>query len=162
MRKRSGLLGAPVLTVTAALILVSVATATPPIPTPVTGTETYAAGEVCSFPLRVEPHINKSHLHILRNGVWVVNGRFTQTATNLRTGASMTFHSGPLRVIFNDDGTLTFISLGSVLWTSVQGDVDGPGLRLYTGRAVIQTDANGFATSISRIPREQDICAALG
>ncbi len=145
-----------------ALLLAPSAGATPPVPAPINGTATYAAGEVCPFPVRVRPEINKALLHVLRDGTWVVTGHLTQSVTNLRTGASKTFKSGPLQVIFNDDGTLTFISLGQVLWTSVQGDVDGPGLRLFTGRVVIQTNADGFATSISRIPHVVDVCAELG
>ena len=46
--------------------------------------------------------------------------------------------------------------------TSVQGEVDGPGLRLFTGHAVIQTHADGFATSIRRVTRVRDVCAELG
>jgi hypothetical protein len=146
----------------AALLLAPGVGATPPVPAPINGTATYAAGEVCPFPVRVEPEINKALLHVLRNGTWVVTGRLTQSATNLRTGTSRTFKSGPLHIVFNDDGTLTFISLGQVLWTSVEGDVDGPGLRLFTGHVVIQTSADGFATSISRVPRIEDVCAELG
>ena len=161
MRNHRWFPAATVMATLAALLLAPGAGASPPVPAPINGTATYAAGEVCPFPVRVTPVINQAILHVLRNGTWVVTGRLTQSATNLRTGASRTFKSGPLRIIFNQDGTLTFISLGQVLWTSVEGDVDGPGLRLFTGHVVIQTSADGFATSISRVPRIEDVWAEL-
>ena len=134
----------------------------PPIPAPLNGEVSYPSGEVCPFPLRVIPEPNRDLLHIQRNGDWIVTGNFIQTVTNLSTGKSLPIRSGgPLRIVFHDDGTFTFISHGSILWTFFSQDVGGPGLFLFTGRVVIETSAEGFATSVSPIPKFTDICLAL-
>jgi hypothetical protein len=140
----------------------TIANASPPIPAPLNGEVSYPAGEVCAFPLRVTPGPNRDLLHIQKNGDWIVTGNFIQTATNLSTGRSLPIRSGgPLRIVFNDDGTFTFISHGSILWTFFEQDAGGPGLFLFTGRVVIATSAEGFATSVSRIPRQTDVCQQL-
>ena len=56
---------------------------------------------------------------------------------------------------------LTFINHGSILWSNFPEDVDGPGLVVYTGHVVIELSADGFATSVSCVPHQRDICAAL-
>jgi hypothetical protein len=144
------------------LWLAPAVSATPPIPAPLNGTVTYPAGEVCPFPIRIDPGINRDLLHILRNGDWIVTGNFIQTATNLSTGKSLAIRSGgPLRIVFHDDGSFTFVSHGSILWSNFPQDVDGPGLVVYTGRVVIEVSPDGFATSVSRIPRQTDVCQQL-
>jgi len=144
----------------------STALAGKPTPCPIgaciNGPVSYASGVVCPFPVRVEPLIDKTVLHTLPNGDLFITGRLIQKATNLRTGQSMTFpRSGPLRLVFNPDGTVTDISLGQVLWTFFRQDVGGPGLFLFKGRVVIQSSAEGFATSVSHVPNEIDVCQAL-
>jgi hypothetical protein len=92
----------------------------------------------------------------------IFTGKLVKTATNLQTGKSLTIKgNGPLRVVFNDDGTLTFISHGSVLLSFFAEDVGGPGLFVFTGKVVIEADANGVATSVSNVPKLTDICQAL-
>jgi hypothetical protein len=133
-----------------------------PIGTCINGPVSYPAGAVCPFPVRVEPLIDKTVIHALANGDLLVTGRLTQKATNLRTGESMEFpRGGPLRLVFNADGTVTEISLGQVLWTFFSQDVGGPGLFLFKGRVVITGNADGVATSVSRVPRKIDVCRAL-
>jgi hypothetical protein len=139
----------------------SAASASPPIPAPINGPATYPAGEVCSFPVRVEPVLNKDVLHVLSNGTWIVTGQLVQKATNLMTSESVEFHSGPLQVRFHADGSLTFISLGPILWTIFPEDPGGPGLQLYRGRVVIEVNAGGATTSVSRIPSVVDVCELL-
>jgi hypothetical protein len=144
------------------LCLAPAASASPPIPAPLNGTVSYPAGEVCPFPVRIDPGVNRDLLHILRDGRWIVTGHFIQTATNLATGKSLAIKSGgPLGVVFHDDGSLTFINHGSILWSNFPEDVDGPGLVVYTGHVVIELSPDGFATSVSRVPHQRDICAAL-
>lgn len=139
------------------------ALANPPIPTPVSGEATYAAGEVCPFPLRVTPgDASHSRLHIQRNGDFIVTGYFSQTATNLITGRSLRIKtSGPLRIVFHADGTSTWISHGSFLWTFFAEDAGGPGLFVFTGRSVLETNAEGFATSVSGVAHETRVCDEL-
>jgi hypothetical protein len=137
--------------------------ADPPIPTPISPEATYTAGEVCPFPLRVTPgDASHSRLHIPRNGVFIVTGYFSQTATNLATGRSMRIKtSGPLRIVFYADGTSTWTSHGSFLWTYFAQDAGGPGLFIFTGRAVLQTNAAGFTTSATGPARVTNVCDLL-
>ena len=75
------------------LCLAPAASATPPIPAPLNGTVSYPAGEVCPFPVRIDPGVNRDLLHILRNVQWIVTGHFIQTATNLATSFTTTVRS---------------------------------------------------------------------
>jgi hypothetical protein len=110
----------------------------------------------------VENIANGSLLHTLRNGDLLITGRLVDLVINERTGASKIYVvNGPLRVIPRDDGSATLVSHGRILWTLFAGDAGGPGLLVYTGRAVIEVSPDGFATSTSRVPRVEDVCAEL-
>jgi hypothetical protein len=37
----------------------------------------------------------------------------------------------------------------------------GPGLSVFTGRVMIEGNADGFATSVGRAPKVLDVCQAL-
>ena len=133
-----------------------------PIGTCINGPVSYPAGVVCPFAVRVAPVSGSNLEHTLANGDLLFTGHLIQTATNLETGKSVIFPaSGPLRLIFNADGTLTFVSFGPILWTFFSQDVGGPGLFLFKGRVVIEGNAEGFATSISHVPNKTDICQLL-
>ena len=133
-----------------------------PIPLPPNPDVSYAAGEICPFPVRVAATANRSLLHVQRSGELIVTGKLTQRATNLSTGKSLDIKSnGPLRVIPHDDGSATLISHGSIFWTFFAQDVGGPGLFVFTGRVVMESGADGFATSVSRPPKVLDVCQAL-
>ena len=133
-----------------------------PIGSCINGPVSYPAGVVCPFPVRVEPVIDSTVVHALPNGDLFITGRLVQKATNVLTGESMLFpRSGPLRLVFNADGTVTDISLGQVLWTFFSQDVGGPGLFLFKGRVVIQSSPDGFATSVSHVPNTTDVCQVL-
>ena len=139
------------------------ANASRPIPLPPGPDVTWPAGTLCSYPLRIVTTEDKSLLHEFSNGQILITGKLTQRVTNLDTGVSHAFKaSGPLRVIFHDDGTSTVISMGRILITlSSAADAGGPGIFIYTGRVVYQNSANGTVTSVSRIPNSLNICTAL-
>ena len=147
----------------AALLLTPTAGASAPVPIPPNPDVTWPAGTVCAFPVRVVATANKSLLHTLRNGQLLITGTLVQQVTNESTGASKTFRvNGPLRVIFHDDGTFTLISHGRILWTFFTQDAGGPGLFVFTGHVVVEDNADGFATSVSHVPKVEDVCAELG
>ncbi len=149
--------------VLAALMLAPGAGATAPIPIPPNPDASYAAGEMCPFPVSVHATKNGSLLHQLSDGQLLITGKLSQQVTNLSTGASRTYSvNGPLRVIFHDDGSLTLISHGRILWTFFEQDAGGPGLFVLVGRVVMEVGADGFGTSVSRAPRIVDVCADLG
>jgi hypothetical protein len=147
----------------AALLLAPNAGATAPVPIPPNPDVTWPAGTVCPYPVRVVATANNSRLHTLRNGQLLITGKLVQRVTNERTGASKTIRaSGPLRVIIHDDGSFMLVSHGRILWTFFAQDAGGPGLFVFTGHVVMEVDTDGFATSISRVPKVEDVCAELG
>jgi hypothetical protein len=112
--------------------------------------------------VRVVATQDKSLLHELSNGQLLITGKLAQHVTNMRTGVSQTFKvNGPLRIVPHDDGTSTLINHGNILWTFFEGDAGGPGLFIFTGHVVMEVSADGFATSVSRAPKTQDVCALL-
>jgi hypothetical protein len=162
MRNLRMFLAAVVTAALAALLLAPGAGATAPIPIPPNPDASYPAGDVCPFPVAVHATQNGSLLHQLSNGQVLITGKLTQQVTNLSTGASRTYRvNGPLRVIPHDDGSFTLISHGRILFTSFAQDAGGPGIFVSTGRVVIHESADGFATSVSRAPRIDDVCADL-
>jgi hypothetical protein len=163
MRNLRWILAAVAIPVFAALMLAPSAGATAPIPIPPNPDASYAAGDVCPFPVSVHATENGSLLHQLSNGQLLITGKLSQQVTNLSTGASRTYRvNGPLRAIFHDDGSFTLISHGRILWTFFQQDAGGPGLFVFIGRVVIEDSADGFGTSVSHAPRIDDVCADLG
>lgn len=163
MRNHRSFPAATAIAALAALLLAPNAGATAPVPIPPNPDVTWPAGTVCPYPVRVVATANKSLLHTLRNGQLLITGTLVQRVTNESTGASKTFRvNGPLRVIFHDDGTLTLISHGRILWTFFTQDAGGPGLFVFTGRVVFEDNGDGFAASVSRVPKVEDVCAELG
>ena len=109
---------ATVAALTAVCATATAANASRPIPLPPGPDVTWPAGTLCSYPLRIVTTEDKSLLHEFSNGQILITGKLTQRVTNLDTGVSHAFKaSGPLRVIFHDDGTSTVISIGRVLIT---------------------------------------------
>ena len=149
--------------VAVACVTAVAAEASRPIPLPPNPDVTWPAGTLCSYPLRIVTTENKSLLHEQPNGQILITGKLTQQVTNLDTGASEAFKaSGPLRVIFHDDGSSTVISTGRILITlSSAADPGGPGIFIYTGRVVYQNAADGTVISVSRIPNSLNICTVL-
>src|SRR4051812_5220297 len=123
MRSSRWFLAAMVTTALAALVLTASAGATAPIPIPPNPDASYAAGQICPFPVSVHATENGSLLHQLRNGQLLITGKLSQQVTNLSTGLSRTYRvNGPLRVIFHDDGSFTLVSHGRILWTFFEQD----------------------------------------
>jgi len=163
MHTHRGFLVATAIAALAALLLAPTAGASAPVPIPPNPDVTWPAGTVCPYPVRVVATANKSLLHTLRNGQLLITGTLVQRVTNQLTGASKTIRaSGPLRVIFHVDGSLTLVSHGRILFTDFAQDVGGPGLFVFTGRVVVEDNSDGFATSVSRVPKVEDVCAELG
>lgn len=166
MMPRNLVVALVVLTSVGMLVIgVSSARADKPAPCPIgsclNGPASYAAGEVCPFPVRIVPS-GSNVVHTLPNGDLVFTGHLVQTVTNLRTGQTVVMpSSGPLRLVFNQDGGLTLIGHGLELWAFLPQDVGGPGLVISKDRVVIRTNSDGFAVSVGRMPNRTDICQAL-
>ena len=120
-----------------------------------------ASGTVCPYPC-ASPPPDKSLLHGCRTDNCSSRASWLNTSLNMRTGVSRTFKAQwPLRIVPRDDGTSTLINHGNILWTFFEGDAGGPGLFIFTGHVVMEVSADGFATSVSRAPKTQDVCALL-
>jgi hypothetical protein len=97
MRNLRCFFAAAVTAATAALVLAPGAGATAPIPIPPNPDASYAAGDVCPFPVSVHATANGSLLHQLSDGQLLVTGKLSQQVTNLSTGESRTYRvNGPL------------------------------------------------------------------
>jgi hypothetical protein len=117
----------------------------------------FAAGEFCSFPVLLEW---PEHKYIAKtfppkpNGdvVEIQTGKAFARYTNLSTGTSITYNvSGPTRLIFHPDGSLTIIAPGPQLF----------GNGIHWGQIVGEFSPAGELTLIKVVGRTENVCAAL-
>ena len=113
---------------------------------PLAGTWVYSAGEVCSFPLRVEVTGDlRIQYHYDQDGNLrferLTYVRWSATYTNLETGESIrTVGPEPIKVTFHQDGSITEAHMGLIL------HIVAPGEGLVTadiGRIVFHITAEG-------------------
>jgi hypothetical protein len=128
----------------------------------------FAAGEVCDFAVRVESTDIKAKAITFdrRDGTFVqnLNGKITQVATNLETGASVIRKSsGPGKFVVLDNGHAIIRFGGSSLLTFFDGDVTGRGLLYMTGGgAEFEIGDDGFFYVRAEFPAHvEDVCATL-
>jgi hypothetical protein len=123
---------------------------------------TFAAGEVCPFPLHLVSIADSGTITTFSDGHLLLTGRFVVRATDLDTGGYVdVIASGPFSLRFRDDGTTTFDVHGTYLWILGSGDVGGPGLIFTTGRVVAVADVDFFLTSFDVTGTSQDLCPAI-
>jgi hypothetical protein len=153
MKRLAGFTAALVLGV---LSLAGTAHATQPfMERQVQGPLTFAAGELCSFPVLLQPTApDVFNFFIFNNGKIMGSGPFVGTATNLDTGKTIKINEGgSFSVVQNSDGTTTITSNGFVI-SSLFGTIS-------SGHGVIQLDASGNVTSSTFSGTERDLCAEL-
>ncbi|MFL5777550.1 MAG: hypothetical protein ACJ761_01285 [Chloroflexota bacterium] len=127
---------------------------------------TFAAGDVCDFPLRLDYPDARLHAIVFdrRDGAFRENvgGRLVARATNLSTGASVTRNSsGPARLWVASDGQLVVRYGGSSLFPFFDGDAGGPGVLYTTGPLVLHIGDDGFIASVKLPNNVEDVCATL-
>ena len=124
----------------------------------------FAAGEACSFDLRVDILANKgwTTTYFDRSGAPVRaigTGSLKIRATNIDDAdePSVTLNiSGPIHTWFHADGSSTSVYGGRSASLYPVGT-----FILTAGRAVVQLDASGEFVSVTNIGFEQDICATI-
>jgi len=126
----------------------------------------YAAGELCSYAVRVEFPINNEYgitFAPQNDGSqrMIVTGRLVAMVTNLETGESITLNaSGPGTFWFAPDGTLAIDGGGHWLLYLYPTDVGGPGIFYTSGPIHLEAGASGV-TALTMPRHTRDICAML-
>jgi hypothetical protein len=117
----------------------------------------FPAGEFCSFPVLLEFPEHKYTAKTFPpkpNGdvVEIQTGKAFARYTNLSTGKSITYNiSGPTRLIFHPDGSLTVIAPGPQLFFD----------SIHWGNIVGEFSPDGELTLIKVTGRTENVCAAL-
>jgi hypothetical protein len=119
------------------------------------GPVTFAAGEMCSFPVLIQPTApDVLNVIIFSNDKFFSSGPVVATATNLDSGKSIKINiSGTVSFVPHKDGSATLTFNGPTLSVS-------EGVISY-GRLVLQFDATGNLTSSSLVGKQTDLCAEL-
>jgi len=114
----------------------------------------FAAGDVCSFPISFAG-VDNSHFRVRPDGTAFTNGYFAFTATNDATGATLTrIVSGPGHFVGN-----TIVQHGSWIVEANKDEPGGPFAVLSQGNAVFHLDTG--ALDLGKGARVLDLCAAL-
>ena len=95
----------------------------------------------------------------------IVTGRLVVRLTNPDSGVSIVRNiSGPGETVFHANGSTTLTATGSWFNFYAPGQLgagSAPTSFLTHGRLVIDTDANGVSTIVSRTGTLEDVCATL-
>lgn len=147
----------------AAMLLVPAALADGPVREPLGDLNiTFAAGETCTFAVKVETLRNSATVKTFPDGHIVTTGNLVWRLTNVETGKSRTFNvAGPVSLFFNEDGTARLVGRGPLIWFLFEGDVGGPGIIHTKGRFEGTVDENFLLTSFNHHGTITDLCAAL-
>ena len=128
----------------------------------------FPAGTACSFALGYEPLVNRVVVKTFppeANGdvLQIITGTLTVRLTNLATDEAITLNlSGPGRVTFHPDGSITFVNGGFGLIVVFPTDIPaGPRTILTAGRLVQTLTATGQLIVVSLAGRQEDVCATL-
>ena len=117
----------------------------------------FAAGQFCSFAVLLEfpvAQVIAKSFPPKPNGdvVEIQTGKAFARYTNLSTGKSITYNiSGPTRLIFHPDGSLTVIAPGPQLFFD----------SIHWGNIVGEFSPDGELTLIKVTGRTENVCAAL-
>ena len=128
---------------------------------------TFAAGDVCSFSVKLENVQGGQTLTTYASGLVRITGAVWTRVTNLDTGKSITINAGgPATITPNSDGTFTVKASGRTLFFFFAGDLgegrDGALLRM-TGLVVEAVSAD-FTQLISfkhSSGTTEDLCQTL-
>ncbi len=130
---------------------------------PITGPLEFAAGDPCTFPIRIDVLVNTEYGVTFRDDAGnlvrqLVGGRLIVAITNVTTGASITENvSGPGIYRFHADGSLSAILRGNSL-------AFGPGeMWLTTGTVLVEVDASGAVASLTQHGgTRRAVCSLIG
>jgi hypothetical protein len=116
---------------------------------------TFTLDETCSFPVLFQPTgPSFTNFFVFSDGEIFGSGPSVGTATNLDSGKTIKLNlGGSFSVVQHSDGSTTVTSDGFVI-SSLFGTI-------FSGRGVIELDANGDVTSRTFNGTEEDLCAEL-
>jgi hypothetical protein len=123
----------------------------------------------CSFPVHLEPVVNKEYGKVtsLPDGTTVIQetGSFKVAATNDATKKTVLFNaSGPGTITISPDGSVTIDGTGNwLIWNPADAAASFglPGVMLTSGRMHEELGPNMALTALSVTGRAIDVCAAL-
>jgi len=159
-----------VIVVAVALATASGASADKPIKEPVSASPVVFAGPtaVCAFPVEMTASTfrNFSITHLDKGGGirWIGGaGTIVSTVTNMTTGKSVDINaSGPGKITFNDEGSLTVEGGGPWLIGYFATDDPPLALLLYRGHIVLNVASDGTLSLVSYVGAPpQDVCAMI-
>jgi hypothetical protein len=136
-----------------------------PYPTP--PVQSFAAGDVCPYPVEVSVIVNKAYSKVfaadqdgdVRESI---TGRFVTRVTNLTTGESRVFSaSGPQTLIYRADGTIDAVQRGPSVWWFFPGEPLGPNLYHLKGRLSIEFSPDFAVLSATHSGKRTSICELL-
>ena len=127
--------------------------------------EDHFVSESCGFPVQNDvtgTAIDISRTDELGNVLSIQAGpQFKQTMTNLVTGKSIVVNiSGPAKVTYGADGTVTQVGTGNWTWMVVDPNTREPGTFLTRGRYVFTRYPSGVRT-FTLTGTTIDLCAQL-
>jgi hypothetical protein len=158
-----------VLVLAAALALPVTASADKPIKSPSPfGTVDVPAGVVCPFEMLWESPVDKNfqnvHLDKAGNVLWIWGGgNNVARITNESNGkVFVTNTTGPGKITFGDDGSLTIDGTGHWLVGYGPGDSPPSSMLFYSGHIVLHVTADGTLSLVSyNGAAPVDVCAAI-
>jgi hypothetical protein len=148
----------------AAAVVAPSASAEKPVKEPVElEPDEFAAGEVCPFPILVDPTDVKAWQTTFSNGRALFQAKGTMRVKNTHSGGSVSLRvAGPVTSTVLPNGDVRSTARGRVLLFYFAGDVIGPTLHLTIGRVVEIFDADtGLITSSELSGKRIDVCAQL-
>jgi hypothetical protein len=128
----------------------------------------FAAGEVCEFPLTLSAERNRARMITFSDGSFTIVGSFLTRVTNDATGESIVINaSGPFFFKPNPDGTtVTMRGAGRFIWWFFPGDLgEGePGALLLTTGLSVQTaplDVSTITSFMRKGGTTENLCETL-
>jgi hypothetical protein len=123
----------------------------------------FPAGDVCPFPVLIEPVASNQSIKTFPDGRMLVTGRGRERVTNLDSGESIVVTtSGSLLITPLPNGDLRLVARGQALFFLLPQDVGGPGLIRMRGRLVEVLDPEADAITAFRLRGQRtDVCAQL-
>jgi hypothetical protein len=130
--------------------------------------QSFAAGEVCPYPVELSVVVNKAYTKLFaadKHGDVreSSNGRLVLRVTNLASGESQVFNSsGPSTSIYRADGTtIDVVVRGQTVYWFYQGEPLGPNLYLTNGRLSIEFSPDFAVLSATHSGKLTSICELL-
>lgn len=127
----------------------------------------YAAGDVCAFPVRVTPTVDRERIRTHTDAAGNVDleevtGTLFTRITNTATGASVVRNLSGKGVFELGRGTMTLDVAGHAMSGFHAGDAPAHELLVFSGNTQIVFHADGTRTLTRQNGTAEDLCTTLG